>query len=170
MLPGSLTSQVALEPTTIEPAAWERFALRVVNQSETPVVAVEIALPDVLQILGIDQPPGWAAELVRATDSTPPSIVWWGGEVPRGGFREFPFMGRLPADARRRELVFPVTLGRADGSETVFGPGGQGRALAVAISGTTGISAWGAFALAGGAMGLAVLALALALLARRERP
>lgn len=170
LVPATLSSQVALYPEAVEPAAWERFALRVVNQEEAPVVTVEIALPEVLQILGTDQAPGWTAERVPATGSTPPMIVWRGGEVPTGSFREFPFIARVPADARRRQLVFPVKLGRRDGSETVFGPGGAGRALVVPIRGTTGISAWGAFALAGAAMGLAVLALGVALLARRVGP
>ncbi len=169
LAPGPLVAQVAIHPAAIEPAAWERVALRAVNQAESPVVAVELTVPEVLVVLGTDAPPGWTVESVPATDSTPPVVRWIGGELQRGAFREFPLLVRLPADARRRQLVFPVALHRSDGSIAIWGPGGEGRALTVSIRGTTGVSAWGAFAFAGAAMGIAVLALALAVRGGRRR-
>lgn len=164
-----LCGQVTVYPSVTEPAAWERFALRVVNQTDVPVTAVRLAVPDVLTVLGVDSPQGWTVQHVTATDSTPQSIAWSGAILSRGQFREFPFLARLPADARRKELVFPVQITKQDGSTVEWGPSGAGSAPRVTIRGTTAVSAWGAFSFAGAAMGVAVLALALTLLGRRSR-
>lgn len=164
-----LAAQVAIHPPAVQPAAWERLALRVVNQADAAVVAVELTVPEVLQILGTDAPAGWRVESVSATDTSPPVLRWTGGALPRGAFHEFPLLVRVPADARRRTLVLPVTVQRSDGSTAIWGPGGEGRALTVSIHGTTDVSAWGAFAFAGAAMGMAVLALALAIRCGRRR-
>jgi uncharacterized protein YcnI len=162
-------AQVAIHPTAVAPASWERFGLRVVSQADSPVVSVRLLVPDALSVLGVDAPPGWTARHAAATDSTPQAIVWTGARVERGQFREFTFLGRLAADARRRELVFPVHLTRADGSTLEWSRDGAGAPLVVLIQGTTRLSPWGALAAAGAAIGLASLALVLALLALRTR-
>jgi len=162
-------AQVALDPTSVTPAAWERFTLRVVNQTDTPTVAVRIALPGAIQVLGVAAPPGFAARHEPATGNTAAAIEWSGGRVDRGALYEFAFLGRVAPDARPgAELVFPVRLTRANGSTVDWAPGGAGRAPAVSIQGTTVLSAAGAFALAGAATGLAVLALVLSLVRRRS--
>ncbi len=165
-----LMAQVALHPTSVEPAAWERFALRVVNQSDVPVVAVRIEIPEALIVLGVDAPVEWTESRVPATEATPQVVEWRGGPLLRGEFREFPFFARLPADARHKVLVFPVRLTREDGTSTEWNRGAAGAPLSVRIRETTRLSARGAFALAGAALGLAALAVALSLFARRTGP
>ncbi|MBI2615306.1 MAG: DUF1775 domain-containing protein [Gemmatimonadetes bacterium] len=163
-----LWAQIALDPPSVTPAAWERFTLRVVNQTDTPTVAVRITLPEAVQVLGVGAPPGFTARLQPATDSSAPSIEWSGGRVDRGAFYEFAFLGRVAPDARPgAELVFPVRLTRASGSTVDWARGGASRAPTVSIRGTTAISPAGAFALAGAATGLAILALVLAVVRRR---
>jgi uncharacterized protein YcnI len=163
-------AQVAIHPTAVAPASWERFGLRVVSQYDSPVVSVRLLVPDALAVLGVDAPPGWTAHHIAATDSTPQAIEWTGSRVERGEFREFAFLGRLAADARRKELVFPVHLTRADGSTLEWSRDGAGAPLVVLIRGTTRLSPWGALAAAGAAIGLASLAMVLALLALWTRP
>ncbi len=163
-----LPAQVALDPASVTPAAWERFTLRVVNQTDTPTVAVRITLPEAIQVLGVAAPPGFTARIEPATDSSAPVVEWSGGRVDRGAFYEFTFLGRVAPDARPgAELVFPVRLTRASGSTIEWARGGAGRPPTVSIQGTTAVSAAGAFALAGAATGLAILALVLALVRRR---
>lgn len=163
-------AQVAIHPTAVAPASWQRFGLRLASQADSPVVSVRLLVPDVVAVLGVDAPPGWTAHHAAATDSTAQAIVWTGSRVERGEFREFAFLGRIAADARRRELVFPVRLTRADGSTLDWSRDGAGAPLVVLIRGTTRLSPWGALAAAGAAIGLASLALVLALLALRTRP
>jgi len=164
-----LPGQVALDPPTVTPAAWERFTLRVVNQTDTPTVAVRISLPGAIHVLGVAAPPGFTARLEPATDSAAPAIEWSGGRVDPGAFYEFTFLGRVAPDARPgAELVFPVRITRASGSTVEWAEGGAGRPPVVSIQGTTMISAAGAFALAGAAVGLSILALVLTMVRRRS--
>ena len=162
-----LEAQVALDPPTLVPATWERISVRVINQTDTAWVAVRVEVPDVIGILGVDVPDGWAAETIVGTGTSPQAIEWRGGRVERGGFEEFAFMGRLQADVRQKVLYFPVRLTRAGGTEVNWRRGGEGPELRIAIAGSTQISSWAAFALAGAAFGLAALAVILSL--RRER-
>lgn len=163
-----LEAQVALDPPRLIPATWERISVRVFNQSDTAWVAVRVEIPDVIGILGVEAPNGWAAETIAATSTTPQAIEWTGGRVEGGGFEEFAFLGRLQADVRQKVLHFPVRLTRDGGAEVNWRRGGEGPELYLAIAGSTQISSWAAFALAGAAFGLAALAVILSL--RRERP
>lgn len=167
--PRLLPAQVVLNPSSVTPAAFERFAFRVVNQSDTPTVAIQVTVPEAIQVLGVNAPAGWTAQLKPASDTGAPVIQWSGGELTRGGFTEFAFLGRIAADARPgSELVFPVRLTRANGSTANWAWGGNARPPTAAIVGITNVSAAGAFALAGAATGLAILALVLALTRRRS--
>lgn len=159
--------QVSVRPTTILPGRHERFVVRVANPADTAIVAVRVTVPDAVTILGIDAPPGWTGHLVPGAEGRPAAVEWQGGHLGRHAFREFAFLGRVPGDARRGALVFPVRLEREDGSILAWGPGGIGPPGQVQIRGSVGVTPGGAFALAAGAFGLAALAVALGL--RRSR-
>ena len=166
---GRLDAQVDIDPTTVKPAAWERFALRVVNQTDTAFTRVRLTVPEVIMILGVEPLPGWTFTVIAASDTSPQSIEWSEGSHVRGEYREYAFFGRIPADAKRRELVFPVTLTRASGSVVEWNRRREtGAPPTVQIVGTTGISPWASMALAGGAVGIAILALALAVWRKAE--
>ena len=163
-----LHAQVSIDPTTIQPAGWERLALRVINQTATPIVSVQLTVPEAVDVLGVDPLPGWTFSLRRATETTPQTIVWTGDQLRQWQFREFAFLGRLIADARRKELLFPVRIQRADGSFVEWSRSAEatGAPLVVQIVGSTRISNWGAFTMASVAIGLAILAIALAVSGR----
>ncbi len=156
-------AQVAIDPPTTTPAAWERFAVRVVGVGDTTVVGVEVTLPDAVTLLGV-QPMegGWSAETAPPTASAPARVRWTGGELTTGTFREFAFLGRVIGDAREKALVFPVRLTDAGGGVRDPQP-----APRVQLVGTTQLSARGAVAMAAVAIALGVVALALAISARR---
>ena len=152
----SASGQVTIRPRTTTPAAWERYAAHVVNGSDTAITTVHVAVPDAIWILGVEPVQGWVVFTAAATDSTPQYIEWQQGEVRRGEFREFAFLGRLRGDARRRDPVFPVRLTRTDGSTA------SEQRLRVAVVGRTRLSVRGATAIAGTALGIALLALLVA--------
>ncbi len=161
--------QVDLVPKEVAPGAWERFELRVINQVAAPTTEVVLTVPEAVGILAVhaDQA-GWVFHVETATDSTPQRIRWSGGTIAPGEFREFTFLGRVPTDARRNELIFPVTITKSDGALLEWKrPAVDGEAPVVQIVGTTRVTAWGAVAVSGAAVGLSVLALAIAL-SRRQ--
>jgi uncharacterized protein YcnI len=158
-------AQVAINPVTTTPAAWERFALRVINQTDTPTVSVRLEVPAAVSLLGVEDKPGWTWEKAVMPDSGPTVVTWKGGSVKRGEFAEFPFLGRLKADARQEDLVFPVQIVRASGSAVEWrrGRGEDYAAPRVEVAGTVRISAAGQMVLAGTAIGIALLALVVAI-------
>jgi uncharacterized protein YcnI len=159
--------QVSVRPPSVVPTRHERFAVQVANPTDTAIVAVRVDVPEVLVVLGVESPPGWTARIVAGTPTTSQAIEWEGGALGERQYQDFAFLARLPADARRTPLVFPVRASFAGGAIREWRTGGVGPAPEVAIRGTVGVTAGGAFVLAAGAFGVAVLALALAL--RRPR-
>ena len=167
--PTVTTAQVDLHPSTIKPASWERFALRVANQTDTAYTTVRLTVPEAIMVLGVQPMTEWTSRLEASTDSTPQSIEWTGGSVMRGDFMEFVFLGRLPPDVRRNSLIFPVQIVRASGSLVEWNRRSDtGIPPTVQIVGTTSVTAWGSMALAGIAVGIAVIALALVIAGRRN--
>jgi uncharacterized protein YcnI len=160
-----LRAQVAINPVTTTPAAWERFALRVINQTDTPTVQVRLEVPSAISLLGVEAKIGWIWETAATPDSGPTVITWKGGTVKRGEYGEFPFLGRLKADARQEDLVFPVQIVRASGSAVEWrrGRGEDYAAPRVEVAGTVRVSAAGQMVLAGTAIGIALLALVFAI-------
>jgi uncharacterized protein YcnI len=163
-------AQVAIDPTTTQPAAWERFAVRVANPSDTAVVEVIVEVPEAVTILGVEPLTGWSAEVVAATDTTPQTIRWWGGELRRREFLEFALLGRVMGDARRKTLVFPVHAEWTGGERRSWSglPGSRRAAPRVTIVGPAQLSIRGSVALAGVAIALSVIAIALTLAQRRK--
>lgn len=158
------SAQVTLSPASVTPASWERFALRVVNQADTPIVQVRLTLSEGLQVLGTEALSGWTVQRRLASDSAPQRVEWSGGRIERGTFVEFAVLARVAPEARPGEqLVFPVEILRADGTRRAWARGGEGVPPSVAISSLARISPTGAVAFAAAALGIAVLALGLTL-------
>ena len=158
-----LVAQVSIAPSSVEPAGFERIALRVANPDPSPVTLVRLGIPDVLTVLGVDAPPGWAWRLTGATGTAAAAVEWSGDTLAQGAFREFAILARLASDVRDITLVFPVRVEHADKSAVTWTRGGDAPPPTVSIRATTGLSVRGAVALAGGALGVAALALVLAL-------
>lgn len=163
LIASPLAAQVSVAPSSVEPAAFERLALRVANPDASPVTHVRFGLPDVLTVLGVDAPSGWNWRLTAGTDTSATLVEWSGDSIPRGAFREFAVLVRLASDVRDVTLVMPVEVTHVDGHTVTWTRGGDSRPPTVAIRATTGLSVRGAVALAGGALGVAALALVLAL-------
>jgi uncharacterized protein YcnI len=149
------------------PGEWERITLRVVNQTDTATTAIRLTVPETIAILGVERSGAWEASVRTATGTSPQLIEWTGDSLARGQYRDFAFLGRLSADARRRTLIFPAAITRSNGAVVEWSnQAGAGAALEMNIVGTTRITAWGTFGLASVAVGIAVISLGLAISAR----
>lgn len=154
------SAQVMVSPQVTTPASWERYAIRVINQTDTATVSVRVEVPEIIQILGIEPKAGWTIQMIPATDSTRQAISWTGGSVTNGQFSEFAVLGRLDPNAKREPLGFPVRIQRANGSVVEWrGRAGEPYAAPrVEIRGSVTISQSGAIALASIGIALAILA------------
>lgn len=162
-IPYPAAGQIQLVPTALEPGQWERIALRVVNQAGPNPVRVRIEVPQAVYVMGADAPDGWEVVVTPPTDTSAAAIEWSGGPLPAGGFREFAFLGRLAADVRQNTLVFPVAVWKDNGDSVAWRRGGEAPPPRIAIQGSTRVSSWGALAVAGVALGVASLAVVLAM-------
>ena len=166
----SSAAQVAISPAQIRPAAWERIAVRVVNQTDSAIVAVKVTVPEAFDILGVEPMPDWQFALTRTTEAESQHVTWTGGALGQWEFQEFAIFGRIGPDSRNKELVFPVDITKQSGSvvEWSWRDGAAAPPPTIRIVGSTEISSWGTFAAAAAAMGVALLAIALAV-SRRPR-
>ena len=168
---GSLEAQVAIVPTTTTPAAWERYAVRVINQTDTPTVAVQVEVPSAMSVLGIEPRSGWSFETTQKPDSGPTVITWKGGSIKRGEYAEFPFLGRVAGDAKQEVLVMPVRIERANGSNVEWrkGIGEAYQAPRVEIVGSVTVSHSATIMVSAMALGVALIALAVAIAKKAPR-
>ncbi len=165
LLANDAHGQVAVHPSTVAPAAWERFAIRVVGREDGAIIGIRVDVPEAIAVLGVEGTPArWSAQLIEATDSTPQAIAWSGGLLAYRQFREFAFLGRVMGHSKRNQLVFPIRLTLEDGREVPWrgGRGDPRPAPRVQIVGTARVSAGGALAAAGVAFAIALIALAVA--------
>src|SRR5881628_2671128 len=119
----------------------ERLAVHVANPAPSPVIAVRVAVPEALAVLGVDAPAGWTARFVAASDSSPQAIEWTGGALAQREYREFAFFARLDPNAREQPLVLPVEVRHADGARVRWRDGGNAPAPVVLVRGTVSASA-----------------------------
>ncbi len=98
-------AQVSIHPRSTTPASWERFAIRVVNGTDTATTGVRVDVPDAVTVLGVEPTAGWTTRRDAGSDSSPQFVEWSGGKLLRGEFLEFAFLGRVIGDARRTDLA-----------------------------------------------------------------
>jgi uncharacterized protein YcnI len=158
-------AQVGLVPTTTSPAVWERYGLRVINQTDTATVAVRVEVPSAIMFLGTEPKSGWTTEVTQLPDSGPTVVTWRGSSIKKGEYAEFPFLGRLKADSRQEDLVFPVKIERANGSSVEWRhqKGEPYAAPRVEVAGTVSVTPGAAVMLSGLSLGVAILALVVAI-------
>lgn len=156
-----VAAQVTMDPARIAPASMERFALRIATGSEA-TQRVNMLLPDAITVLGVEKSPDWTYVYTPGSETQAAQIEWSGGPLEVGEYREFVFFGRLAADAKRKELIFPVTLTRVDGDQIEYNRnGGVAPPPVVFIVGSTSVTPWGAVGVAGLALALAIISLGL---------
>ena len=123
LLPLVLCAHATVAPSASRTGAYERYVLRVPNESDVPTVRVEIRFPAEVRVISFADVPGW--QLQTATDSTGrASFAVWTGSLPPERFVEFPFVAVNPKSPAR--IAWPVTQLYADGQRVRWsGPSGS---------------------------------------------
>jgi hypothetical protein len=168
LLPLLLCGHATVSPGTSRPGAYERYVLRVPNESDNPTVRVAITFPAEVRVISFADVPGWQVEAVIDSTGRATSAVWTGA-LPPHRFVEFPFIGVNPAAGTT--LVWPVIQTYASGQRAEWtGPVGSDSPASVTVIGaatstapSANIPTW----IAGAALAVALGAL---ISARRRRP
>src|SRR4051794_31616508 len=94
-LPVSLFAHATVSPVASRPGAYERYVLRVPNESDNATVRIEITFPDAVRVISFLDVPGW--KLDAKMDSTGRAIsAVWTGTLPPERFVELPFVAVNP--------------------------------------------------------------------------
>jgi hypothetical protein len=158
-VPFSLFAHATVSPVTSRPGAYERYVLRVPNESDNATIRIEITFPDAVRVISFLDVPGWKLE--AKMDNTGRAIsAAWTGMLPPERFVELPFVAVNPKSGSR--VAWPVVQTYANGQRVEwFGPVGSERPASVtAIGSGSSLRDWMPTVLASVALLVAVLALA----------
>jgi uncharacterized protein YcnI len=166
LLPLLLCGHATVSPGTSRPGAYERYVLRVPNESDNPTVRIAITFPPEVRVISFADVPGWQVQAVTDSTGRATSAVWT-GSLPPQRFVEFPFIGVNPAAGTT--LVWPVIQTYSNGQLAQWtGPRDSDSPASVTVIGAaTSSSANRPTWIAGVALAVALGAL---LSARRRRP
>src|SRR5690348_4295419 len=91
LFPLSLFAHATVSPGASRPGAYERYVLRVPNESDNATVRIEITFPDAVRVISFLEVPGW--QLKATMDSTGRAVsAVWTGMLPPERFVELPFV------------------------------------------------------------------------------
>ncbi|HJQ20448.1 MAG TPA: DUF1775 domain-containing protein [Gemmatimonadaceae bacterium] len=129
------SAHATVAPTTSRPGAYERYLLRVPNESDNATVKVEITFPDDMRVISFADVPGWT--LQARMDSTGRAVsATWTGSLPPERFVEFPFIGVNPK--QRSRVSWPVMQTYANGQVVRWtGPEGSDSPASVTTIGAS---------------------------------
>lgn len=111
-IPALLNAHATVSPGSSRPGAYERYVLRVPNESDNPTVRIEIRFPEGVRVISFQEVPGWTLAAVMDSTGRAVSAVWT-GSLPPERFVELPFIGVNPREPAR--LVWPVIQTYASG-------------------------------------------------------
>jgi hypothetical protein len=143
-------------PKASTTGAYERYVIRVPNERKVATTRVEMTFPSDVRVSSFADVPGWTIEVTRDTAQRIVGAVWT-GTLPPERFIELPFVAANPKTAGA--ITWPVIQTYADGERAEWtGPAGSKRPAS-----STTLSAAAATSSSGGGMnGIAIAALALA--------
>jgi uncharacterized protein YcnI len=116
-------AHVTVWPKQSTTGAREKYEIRVPNEKQTDMIAVEVKFPAGLKVNFFEQHPGWTTEVVRDASG---AIVGarWSGKLPPMQYTEFGLLAANPA--AEGELVWAETQIFVDGTKVEWsGPAGS---------------------------------------------
>ena len=106
------SGHAVVSPAASRPGAYERYVLRVPNESDNATVRIEMTFPADVRVISFVDVPGWTLKAVM--DSTGRAVsATWTGSLPPERFVELPFMAVNPKRSAR--IAWPVIQTYANG-------------------------------------------------------
>lgn len=109
---GLLHAHATVSPPTSRPGAYERYTVRVPNESNAPTTSVSITFPTEVRVISFVDVPGWTVS-ARMDDTDRALSATWTGSLPPHRFVELPFIGVNPAEPVT--VAWPVVQVYANG-------------------------------------------------------
>ena len=161
VLVAPVLAHAVVYPREVQPAAYEKFTLRVPNERDLATTRVELAFPDAVSVVSLGEVPGWEVEVVSNADGRITGAVWT-GTLPVQRFVEFPFVAVTPPEETR--LRWDAIQVYADGERVAWaGPEGSSTPASFTLVRGAGAGVGGPAVMSGAALLVALVALGLAL-------
>lgn len=139
LVPAAVFAHAVVSPGVSRPGAYERYVLRVPNESDVPTVRIEIRFPDAVRVISFMDVPGWRIEATMDSTDRAVSVVWT-GSLPPARFVELPFIAVNPTSPTK--VTWPVTQTYANGQRVEWaGPPGSDQPASVTEIATAAVSA-----------------------------
>lgn len=138
---GSALAHVVVFPREAAPGSYEKFAVRVPTEKDSPTVGVEVLIPEGVNITRFEPKPDWTYALERDDTGKIVKVIWTATGPGLGAteFGEFYMQGRVADDAT--ELVWSAYQTYGDGEVVGWtGPAGSDKPASVTavVSGDAG--------------------------------
>jgi uncharacterized protein YcnI len=159
--PAAASAHVEMSPDRVDPGSFALFTVLSPDESEQPLTGLRLTVPDGMEADAAAATPGFTTELVRDQSHRVVAISWQGGSIAPEDLGLFRFSASVGSEDTTLHLVGVQTF--ADGSTKVW------KTPLVEVGkesagSTTDNSSRG---LAGAALGLAAVALAMGFRRRR---
>ncbi|MGH7638961.1 MAG: DUF1775 domain-containing protein [Gemmatimonadaceae bacterium] len=112
LIPATLNAHAVVYPPTSRPGAYERYVLRVPNESDAATISVSITFPSTIRVISFLDVPGWRID-ARMDSSGRATSATWTGTLPAERFVELPFIGVNPDQPAT--ITWPVVQVYANG-------------------------------------------------------
>jgi uncharacterized protein YcnI len=113
-LPPGLSAHVTVWPKESVAGAHEKYEVRVPNEKQVDMIAIEVRFPDGLRVTSFEQKPGWTTEPIR--DGSGKTIgARWTGRLPPERFVEFGLLAVNPPGSG--DLGWSAVQSYADGGK-----------------------------------------------------
>jgi len=106
------SGHAVVSPGASRPGAYERYVLRVPNESDNATVKIEMTFPAEMRVISFVDVPGWTLRAVMDSSGRAVSATWT-GTLPPERFVELPFMAVNPK--RNARIAWPVIQTYANG-------------------------------------------------------
>lgn len=132
LISGSAWAHVVVFPREANSGSYEKFAVRVPTEKDSPTVQVEVLIPEDVNITRFEPKPDWTYELERDDTGKIVKVIWTatGPGLGPTEFGEFYMQGRVADDAT--ELVWNAYQTYEDGEVVGWtGPPGSDKPASV---------------------------------------
>ncbi|WP_240662325.1 YcnI family copper-binding membrane protein [Paenibacillus xylanexedens] len=109
------SAHVGVYPKEVAPGSYEKFTVRVPNESNNATIKVTVAFPAEVNISRVQPLAGWKYEFIKNTDGSKKMITWTttGDGIKPDEFAEFNLSGKVSDDAK--EIKWKATQTYEDG-------------------------------------------------------
>ena len=117
LTPAIASAHVVVKPAQVAAADYQLFTTSVPNERDVPVTSIRLVVPDGVESVTPTTKPGWQIETIKSGDNIK-EILWTDGAIESGYRDDFSFSAQAPAEPTT--LIWKAYQTYADGMEVAW--------------------------------------------------